>query len=109
MLSWAKQLVIQLLEVTHGQWMYRNIQVHDELQGTLQMREKELLQREIEVEMELGFEGFLAMHCSLTNVTLEDLEADDGEQQEYWLLAVRVARKAKALIEGSAAVDMQPD
>jgi hypothetical protein len=101
--------VIQLLEVTHGQWMYRNIQVHDETQGTLWMREKELLQQEIEVKMESGFEGFLAMHCSLANVTLEDLEADDGEQQEYWLLAVRAARKAKALIEGNAAVDTQPD
>jgi hypothetical protein len=58
MLSWAKQLVIRLLEVTHGQWIYRNIQVHDETQGTLRMWEKELLQQEIEVEMELGFEGF---------------------------------------------------
>jgi hypothetical protein len=82
-LSWAKQLVIRLLDVTHGQWIYRNIQVHDETQGTLRMREKELLQQEIEVEMELGFECFLAMHCSLANVTLEDLEAGDGEQQEY--------------------------
>jgi hypothetical protein len=60
-LSWAKQLVIPLLEVTHGHWIYRNIQVHNETQGTLLMQEKELLQREIEVEMELGFKGFLAM------------------------------------------------
>jgi hypothetical protein len=108
-LSWAKQLVIWLLEVSHGQWIYRNIQVHDETQGTLRMWEKELLQREIEVEMELGFEGFLAVHRSMANVTLEDLEAGDGEQQEYWLLAVRAARKAKALTEGNTAVGMQPD
>ncbi len=73
------------------------------------MWEKELLQREIEVEMELGFEGFLAVHRSMANVTLEDLEAGDGEQQEYWLLAVRAARKAKALTEGNTAVGMQPD
>ncbi len=59
--------------------------------------------------MELGFKGFLAMHRSLANVMLEDLEADDGEQQEYWLLVVRAARKAKALTEGNAAVDTQPD
>ncbi len=56
--------------------------------------------------MELGFEGFLAMVRSLANVTLEDLEAGDGERQEYWLLAVRVAKKAKALTEGNAAVDI---
>ncbi len=53
-------LVIWPLEVTHGQWIYRNIQVHDETQGTLRTREKDLLQWEIEVEIELGFEGFLA-------------------------------------------------
>ena len=109
MLLWAMQLVIWLLEVIHGQWIYRNIHIHDETQVTLRMREKELLQCEIEVEMELGFEGFLAMDHSLTNVTCEDLEAGDGEQQEYWHLAVRAARKAKALMEGNAAVDTQPD
>ncbi len=108
-LSWEKQLVIWLLEVTHGQWIYRNIRVHDETQGTLWMREKELLQQEIEMEMELGFKGFLTMNCSLANVTLEDLEAGAGEQQEHRLLAVRAARKAKALMEGNAAVDTQPD
>ncbi len=68
-----------------------------------------MLQQEIEVEMELGFEGFLPMDCLLANVTLEDLEANDEEQQEYWLLAVRVARKAKDLTDGKAAVDTQPD
>jgi hypothetical protein len=107
-LSWAKRLVIRLLELTHGQWIYRNIQVHDETQGTLWTREKELLQWEIEVEMELGFKGFLVMDCLLANVTLEDLEAGDGEQQEYWFLAVRVARKAKAFMKGNTAVDTQP-
>jgi hypothetical protein len=49
------------------------------------------------------------MDCSLANVTFEDLEAGDGEQQEYWLLAVRAARKAKALMEGNAPVDTQSD
>ena len=27
--AWAKELVIKLLEITHGQWLYRNVQVHD--------------------------------------------------------------------------------
>jgi hypothetical protein len=104
MLSWAKQLVIRLLVVTHGHWIFRNTQVHDETQGTLRTWEKELLQQEIEVEMELGFNGFLAMERLLASVMLEDLEAGNGEQQEYWLLAVRAARKAKVLTDGNAAV-----
>ncbi len=60
-LSWESQLVIRLLEVTHGQLIYHNIQVHDEAQGMLCTQEKEWLQRDIEEQMELGFEVFLEM------------------------------------------------
>jgi hypothetical protein len=108
-LSWARQLVVRLLEVTHGQWIYRNIKVHDEHQGTIRTGEKEALQREIEEELRLGFEGFLDMDRSLADVTLEDLERSGGERQEYWLLAVKAARVAKTLSDSNAAVDTQPD
>jgi hypothetical protein len=78
-----------------------NIQVHDEQQGIIRTQEKEALQREIEEEMEMGFEGFLDMDKSLSKVTLEDLEKGGGERQEYWLLAVKAAR--------AATVDTWPD
>ena len=107
--SWARQLVVRLLEVTHGQWIYRNIQVHDQQQGTLRTLEKEKLQREIEEEIGLGFEGFLAMDRSLAEVRLEDLERSGGERQEYWLLAVKTARAAKVLTDNYSAVDTQPN
>ena len=108
-LAWARQVVVRLLEVTHGQWIYRNIQVHDEHQGTTRTQEKEALQREIEEELRLGFDGFLDMDKSLADMTLEDLERCGGERQEYWLLAVKAARVAKALTDCNAAVDTQPD
>ena len=108
-LAWARQVVVCLLEVTHGQWIYRNIQVHDEHQGTIRTQEKEALQREIEEELRLGFDCFLDMDKSLADVTLEDLERCGGERQEYWLLAVKAARVAKALTNSNAAVDTQPD
>ncbi len=110
LLSWASQLVIRLLEVTHGQWIYRNIQVHDEAQGMLCTQEKERLQRNIEEQMELGFEGFLEMDRPLANIPHEDLECCSGKRQEYWLLAVRAAQTTKTLMLGSAAaVDTHPD
>ena len=31
--AWTRGLVIKLLEVTHGQWLYRNVQVHDAISG----------------------------------------------------------------------------
>ena len=30
---WMSGLITKLLEVTHGQWLYRNIQVHDIVSG----------------------------------------------------------------------------
>ena len=28
-INWAKGLAIKLLEITHSQWLYRNVAVHD--------------------------------------------------------------------------------
>ena len=32
---WGGELVTRLLEVTHGQWLYCNVQIHDRITGTL--------------------------------------------------------------------------
>ena len=107
---WAGQLVVRLLEITHAQWVYRKIQVHDETRGTLRMAQKEQLLQEIEEEMELGFEGFLDMDRSLASVALEDLEHSGGQSQEYWLAAERAAQAASEIASGSrAAVAEAPD
>ena len=31
--SWDKGLIVRLIEITHGQWMYRNVHVHDTVTG----------------------------------------------------------------------------
>ena len=49
--KWASHQVIWLLEVTHGQWLYCNIQVHDKACGSLWTWEKEQLQAKIEDQM----------------------------------------------------------
>jgi hypothetical protein len=42
------ELIMKLLKVTQGQWLYRNIQVHDKVSGTLATLRKEEIQMEIE-------------------------------------------------------------
>ena len=84
--------------------------MHDEACGSLRTREKEQLQADIEEQMELGFDGFVAMDRSLASVALEDLESSNGHQQEYWLLAVRSERVAATLArEQVATVNTVPD
>ncbi len=95
--------------MTHGQWIYRNIQVHDKQQGTLCTREKEIMQQQIWDKLELGFNGFLPMDKGLAEVSLDDLESSNGVQQKYWLLAVKTAREAARLSRTLLPVDTQPD
>jgi hypothetical protein len=95
--QWASGVVIKLLETTHGQWLYRCIQVHDKVQGTIVTQRKEELQREIEEQQDRGFDGLLEEDQFLGEVNLEDLETSSGERQEYWLVAVRAAREAGLL------------
>ena len=33
--NWVAGLVTRLLEITHGQWLYRNCTVHDDVAGAL--------------------------------------------------------------------------
>ncbi len=46
--KWTVELITKLQEVTHGQWLNRNIQVHDKVAGTLATLRKEEIQMEIE-------------------------------------------------------------
>ena len=91
---WGPGLVTRLLEITHGQWLYRCVQIHDKTQGTLITNHKENLQRQIEEEMDKGWDDLLEEDQYLAEINLEDLEVSNGEQQEYWLLSIRAARAA---------------
>ena len=46
--NWAKGLVVKLVEITHSQWLYRNMLVHDEVCGVGTAKRKELWQLKIE-------------------------------------------------------------
>jgi hypothetical protein len=94
---WGRDLVTRLLEVTHGQWLYRNVQVHNRISGTLATQRKEELQMEIERQQELGTEGLLEEYCYLAECNLGDLEETSGISETYWLLAIQAAREAGRL------------
>lgn len=94
--TWAQKLCIRLLECTHGQWLYRNIIVHDRWEGELATTRQELIKRQIEEQLEME-EDLLEEHQYLMDINLGDMDNGTGEQHEYWLLAVQAARAAKRL------------
>jgi hypothetical protein len=95
--NWTTGLVIKLLEITHGQWLYRCVQVQDELAGTKAMQQKEELQQEIERQQEMGAENLREEDQYLCEINLRDLESSSEEKQHYWLLAIQAAREAYTL------------
>ena len=101
--KWAQGLVTRLLEVTHGQWLYRNVQVHGTTTGILATQRKGKLQKEIEDQLELGGSGLKEEDKFLLKINLEDLETTSGDTQEYWLLAITSAREARLLREQAVA------
>ncbi len=91
--KWCSGLITRLLEITHGQWLYRNYVVHDPVSGTIAMAKKEELLLEIERQRELRDAGLLEEDNYLAEVNLEEMAPSLGEQQHYWLLAIQTARK----------------
>jgi hypothetical protein len=90
--KWAIGLVTRLLEVTHGQWLYRNVMVHDAVTGRLAITRKEDIEAQIEEQLACGGEDLLEEDQYLMEVNLGALQESNGEQHEYWLLAIRAAR-----------------
>jgi hypothetical protein len=96
--TWAKELVIKLLEVTHGQWLYRNVVLHDRTAGDLVSRRKEEIRDALEEQMELGEEGLAEEDGFLLEINLEELDNSTGEDQTYWLISLQAARDARQLL-----------
>jgi hypothetical protein len=98
--DWTKGLTVKLLEVTHGQWLYRNIQVHDAVCGSEAAQRKEELQQLIEEQIDKGGEGLDEQDRHLLDINLEDLETSSGEDQYYWLVAIQAAREHRVITQG---------
>ena len=109
--KWGSQLVTKLMEVAHGQWLYRNVHVHDIVAGDLATKRKEEIWRELEYQMELGGEGLAEEDLYLLDINLDSLESSTGEDQAYWLIALRAARVWQQIQQErhSGIVHNQPD
>ena len=95
--KWAKELVIRLLEITHGQWLYRNVMVHDQTAGDLATQRKEEVRTVLLDQLERGEGGLDDEDKFLLEINLDELDTSSGEDQTYWLMALEAARDARAL------------
>jgi hypothetical protein len=91
-------LITKLLEATHGQWIYRNLTIHDRTSGHIVTQDKEQLLQEIESQMEQGGEHLPEQDAWMLDVNLGSLESSTGEREAYWLLAIKTAREQARLL-----------
>jgi hypothetical protein len=95
----VKGVVLRLLEATHGQWIYRNVQIHDSVTGTQATLWKEEIQQEIGEQMEMGTAGLLEEDHRMVEVNFGDMENSSGEREEYWLLAFQAVQEAASVTQ----------
>jgi hypothetical protein len=96
-MRWISGLINQLLQVTHTQWIYHCVLVHDRATGTLISAHKEDLLKEIEHQLSLGPDGLDEQDQFLFECNFDNLATSPGENQNYWLLAIIAAREASGL------------
>ncbi len=101
--TWTRTLITKLMECTHGQWLYRNVMVHDRWCRVANALRKEQLLLEIEGQLENG-DDLLPEDQYLMEVNLGDIDQSSGDGHEYWLLAVKAARVAKSLAQEAQGV-----
>ncbi len=85
--KWATGLITQLLQVAHGQWIYRCVLVHDRATGIMVNQHKAALLEEITAQLSMGAELLTEDDMFLLECNLSDIATTNGKQQEYWLLA----------------------
>jgi hypothetical protein len=76
--------------------------VHDRTSGTIINLHKTELLKEITNQLSMGAENLMEDNKYLLKCNLLDLATTNGEQQEYWLLAIKAARKAGIIRQNKA-------
>ena len=79
--SWDKGLIVFMIEVTHGQWPYRNVHVHANVTGLHETRRREEFQKKIEDKIQMGGEEMVEDDKYLLEINLEDMDTTSGERQ----------------------------
>ena len=69
----------------------------DRITGTLATKQKEELKEAILDQLYIGEEGLAEEDKYLLEINLDDLEHTSGIKQQYWLLAIRAARKWQSI------------
>ena len=92
--DWMKAFISKLLNISHGQWMYRNFSLHNKTRGHLQLTRQAEALAEIATLAECRPEDVPPESRFLLEVEITQLDSKSLVHQEYWIAAMRAALKA---------------
>jgi hypothetical protein len=92
--DWVKSFISELLVISHTQWLFRNITLHDKRQGYIATTRRKELLTEIEKLHNTPIEDIPPESRFLLDCDLDELKASDNDYQEHWIDAILAARRA---------------
>ena len=94
--SWSTNIITQLLEMSHSQWLYRNFSLHHHTQGYLHRLEETNLRKTARELRELRPEEVPATSQYLLEIDIA-AEEQTFTSISYWVLAMKAALKEKII------------
>jgi hypothetical protein len=88
------RFISELLVISHTQWLFRNITLHDKRQGYIATTRRKELIAEIEKLHNTPIEDIPPESKFLLDCDLDELKASDNDYQEHWIDAILAARRA---------------
>ncbi len=95
--DWTKQFIYKLLQITHSQWIFWNISLHDKMHGYIRNKKGKEIVQQINVLSEVAPEEVPKDSRFLLEINFSELSKTHLETQTYWTLAMVAALKAKAM------------
>jgi hypothetical protein len=98
--NWVKGFITKILAISHTQWIFWNITLHDQQHGHLALLCREKLIEEIEKLQALDPDDVPPESTFLLEFDIDSLGAADITKQEQWIMAMQAARKAGVRRQG---------
>ena len=95
--DWTRQFISRILQLTHSQWIFRDISFHDKTNGFLCNKKADKILQLINKIAEVAPEDVPKDSRFLLKINFSELTKAHLETQTYWTLVVDAAITAKAL------------
>jgi hypothetical protein len=93
--DWTKQFIWKILHVTHYQWIFHNISLHDKIKGYLHKKTSDEIGLELETLAGTAPEDVPAESKFLLKINFSNLTKSHIKSQKYWILVVNAALTAQ--------------